>query len=379
MKFATAILMALPALTGVFIMKVDYPGKFNLDTDRAKLMGNHDVFYEGAHEWNTGEQPAHSEQNNKEEAERYFTLITDFFEYGWGDAFHMSPLRKGKSFMESMAYWENNFALSMGLKSGMQVADLGMGIGGPLRRIAEFTGANITGLTNCNYQVNRAKTITERITSQWHKDRCHYVVGDYNHLPEENFPENSFDAVYFLESLSHAEDRAPPLAEARRIVKPGGIVAGWQWMLRPEFNYSDTFHMELKRGMEYGGGLRNLNKPHERHVEYQRAGLEVQESWDMGMQAIERGWNGWWTSLTTGHDIPSMLTSSHFGRRLTMWTVWVLEVVGVAEKGTLRTAEMLEHCAWSAAKAGEMHVFTPAWVTISRVPLDKDSKPAPKL
>ena len=159
MKFSTAIMMALPALTGVFIMKVDYPGKFSLDTDRAKLMGNHEVFYEGAQDWNTGDQPAHDEQNNREAAERYFTLITDFFEYGWGDAFHMSPLKKGYSFMDSMAYWENNFALHMGLKPDMQVADLGMGIGGPLRRIAEFTGANITGLTNCDYQVQQQSSV----------------------------------------------------------------------------------------------------------------------------------------------------------------------------------------------------------------------------
>lgn len=274
LKASHIVMVGLPVLTSIFIMKVDYPGKFSLDAERASLMGGHEKFYDGAHEWDAGAQPAHDEANNKDAAERYFTLITDFFEYGWGDAFHMSPLKPGYSFRASMAYWENNFALSMGIKPGMRVADLGMGIGGPLRRIAEFTGANITGLTNCKYQVNRAKTITSKITSQWHKDRCNYVVGDYNHLPEE-FEDNSYDAVYFLESLSHSEDRVPPLSEALRIVKPGGIVAGWQWMLRPSFNYSDPYHMELKRGMEYGGGLRNLNKPAERHEEYRKAGLEV--------------------------------------------------------------------------------------------------------
>ncbi|KAK3266281.1 hypothetical protein CYMTET_25082 [Cymbomonas tetramitiformis] len=371
MGLTTMFMVLLPVLGSIFVLKVPYPGKFELDAERANILAKFDDYYSGAVEWGA-EQPSHDEANNKDAAERYFTLITDFFEYGWGDAFHMSPLKEGYSFKASMAYWEQNFALEMGLKPDMRVADLGMGIGGPLRRISEFTGANITGLTNCVHQVNRAKTITEqRISSQWHKDRCTYLVGDYNKLPAI-MEENTYDAAYFLESLSHSENRVPPLSEARRIVKPGGIVAGWQWMLRPEFNYSDPYHMELKRGMEYGGGLRNLNKPSERHLEYEAAGLEVLGSWDMGMQAIERGWNGWWTSLTSGHDIPSTLTSSHFGRKLTMWTVWVLETIGVAEKGTLRTAEMLEHCGYSAAVAGEMHIFTPAWVTIARVP------PAPK-
>merc|ERR1712167_524500 len=74
---------------------------------------------------------------------------------------------------------------------------------------------------------------------------------------------------------------------------------------------------------------------------------------------------------TTGVDLPSRLTSSHWGRKLTMGTVKILETIGVAEPGTLRTALMLEHCGYSAATAGELRIFTPAWITIARVPLDK--------
>jgi sterol 24-C-methyltransferase len=132
--------------------------------------------------------------------------------------------------------------------------------------------------------------------------------------------------------------------------------------------------MDLKRGMEYGGGLRNLNKPDARHEEYKRAGLEVLQSYDMGTDAIERGHLGWWKALTTGVDLPSRLTSSHWGRKLTMGTVKILETIGVAEPGTLRTALMLEHCGFSAATAGELGIFTPAWVTIARVPTNKNDK-----
>merc|ERR1711957_579373 len=53
-------------------------------------------------------QPGHDEQNNKAAAERYFTLITDFFEYGWGDAFHVAPLKPGWSFSRSMAEVEKH-------------------------------------------------------------------------------------------------------------------------------------------------------------------------------------------------------------------------------------------------------------------------------
>merc|ERR1711934_942936 len=346
-------------------------GANKLDVERESLLDHYDKFYDGATEWDSSQQPEHDEANNKDAAERYFTLITDFFEYGWGDAFHMAPLKPGWSFARSMAEVEKHFGTLVGMKSGAKVADLGMGIGGPMRRLVEFFGAEMTGVTICQYQVNRAWTITKAMPEWFHK-RVNYLVGDYNNLPDQNgvFTENSYDAAYFMESLSHAEDRTPPLAQAKRIVKPGHRVGAWQWMLKPAFNYSDPYHMDLKRGMEYGGGLRNLNKPHERLAEWNKAGLEVLMSYDMGDDYLKRGWVGWWVAVTHGHDIPSMLTSSYFGRRLTMVTVKFLEWVGVAEAGTYRTAVMLEHCGYSSATAGELGIFTPAWVTIGIVPPD---------
>merc|ERR1711935_592606 len=346
-------------------------GANKLDTARQELLDRYDKFYDGAKEWGTDTQPAHDEANNKDAAERYFTLITDFFEYGWGDAFHMAPLKPGWSFARSMAEVEKHFGQLVGMKPGARVADLGMGIGGPMRRLVEFTGAYMTGVTICQYQVDRAYKITEDLTG-WMKEHVNYLVGDYNNLPKQDsvFTENSFDAAYFMESLSHAEDRTPPLAQAKRIVKPGRLVGAWQWMLKPAFNYSDPYHMDLKRGMEYGGGLRNLNKPHERATEWNAAGLEILMSYDMGDDFLKRGWLGWWIAVTEGHDIPSMLTSSYYGRRFTMVTVRFLEWIGIAEAGTYRTALMLEHCGYSSATAGELGIFTPAWVTIGIVPPD---------
>ena len=201
-----------------------------------EILARYDNYYSGATDWDTAQQPAHDEHNNAAAAERYFTLITDFFEYGWGDAFHMAPLRPDWSFKRSMAYWEQNFVLTAGIQRDMKVADLGMGIGGPMRRVVEFTGANMTGVTICQHQVNRANQITSELPP-YIQDRTEYLVGDYNDLPSSMKP-SSYDAAYFMESLSHSEDRAIPLAQAAKIVKPGGIVAGWQWMLEPVWKSS---------------------------------------------------------------------------------------------------------------------------------------------
>jgi len=365
MKVASVVgLGALGVWGSWFVASVWFPGKYGLDASRVAIKEEFDKYYGTAATWG-GTDTAHDSTNNRDAAERYFTLTTDFLEWGWGDAFHMAPVKPGWTFLRSMAFWETVFAGShLGIKPDMKVADLGMGIGGPARRLSEFTGANIEGVTNCKYQLGRAATITESLP-EWHKDRLTYTEGDYNALPA-SMERGSYDRVYFMESLSHSEDRALPLEQARLLLKPDGLVGAWQWMLTPAFNYSDPSHVELKRGMEYGGGLRNLNKPEERVKEMERAGLEVIESWDMGVEGIKRGHKGWWVPIAEGHDLFTKLRSSHFGRKLTMATVWFLEAVGVAETGTYKTALMMEHCGYSAAVAGQRGIFTPMWIMIAR-------------
>ena len=211
-------------------LKSKHPPRARLETNAGKfgakeeamsseeILARYDNYYSGATDWDTAQQPAHDEHNNAAAAERYFTLITDFFEYGWGDAFHMAPLRPDWSFKRSMAYWEQNFVLTAGIQRDMKVADLGMGIGGPMRRVVEFTGANMTGVTICQHQVNRANQITSTLP-EYIQDRTERLVGDYNDLPSQMKP-SSYDAAYFMESLSHSEDRAIPPAQAAKIVKP---------------------------------------------------------------------------------------------------------------------------------------------------------------
>jgi len=174
-----------------------------------------------------------------------------------------------------------------------------------------------------------------------------------------------------MESLSHCEHREHPLKEAFRILKPGGTVGAWQWMLQPAFDYENATQLEWKRGMEYGGGLRNLNKPSERIEEFKMAGFKViEESVDMMDVAAEQGWTSWVTPLSSGHDMFTMFASSHFGRQLTSAFVWTFEKAGIIEEGTYRISKMMEHCGASTAYAGEAKVFTPLWLTIAKKPLD---------
>lgn len=79
----------------------------------------------------------------------FYTLVTDFYEYGWGDSFHFANRFIGESHKESLRRAEYFLASKLNLGEDSKALDIGCGIGGPMRAIARFSGAEITGINNC--------------------------------------------------------------------------------------------------------------------------------------------------------------------------------------------------------------------------------------
>lgn len=106
----------------------------------------------------------------------YYNLATDLYEYGWGQSFHFCRFSHGEPFHQAIARHEHYLAHSMGIQEGMKVLDVGCGVGGPAREIAKFTGANITGLNNNDYQIERA---THYAAKEGLSEQVGFVKGDF--------------------------------------------------------------------------------------------------------------------------------------------------------------------------------------------------------
>ena len=89
----------------------------------------------------------------------YYELATLFYEWGWGQSFHFAYQLKGETFSTAIARHEYYLAGRLGVKQGEQVLDVGCGIGGPMRNIARFTRANITGVTLNEVSINSINDI----------------------------------------------------------------------------------------------------------------------------------------------------------------------------------------------------------------------------
>ncbi|MEV5769289.1 methyltransferase domain-containing protein [Micromonospora sp. NPDC052213] len=108
---------------------------------------------------------------------------------------------------------------AIGLRPGEHVLDAGCGVGAPAVQLAEEHGVRVTGITVSSVQAAEARRRAERSAAA---TRIAFAHGDYNHL---DYPDDTFDAVIAVESLMHADDLAAPLAEFRRVLRPGGRLA----------------------------------------------------------------------------------------------------------------------------------------------------------
>lgn len=103
-----------------------------------------------------------------------------------------------------------------------RVLDVGSGIGGPVRTIAERTGARVTGIDLTPDFVETARRLTEAVGLE-----ADFVVGSALDLP---FSDASFDLATLLHVGMNIADKPRLFAEVARVLAPGGTFAVYDVM-----------------------------------------------------------------------------------------------------------------------------------------------------
>lgn len=97
-----------------------------------------------------------------------------------------------------------------------RVLDLGAGYGGSARRLASNHGSQVTCLNISETQNDNNRYKNRQAGLQ---DKVTVIHGSFDSIPE---PDASFDVVWSQDAILHAPDRTKVLAEAFRVLKPGG-------------------------------------------------------------------------------------------------------------------------------------------------------------
>ncbi|MDM4718662.1 methyltransferase domain-containing protein [Micromonospora sp. WMMA1363] len=149
----------------------------------------------------------------------FYDLMGTFLEAVYGDNLHYgfwvdehdeSPMPQAQERLN------DELARRLVVRAGHHVLDIGCGTGGPARRVAQVTGATVTGVTLSGGQVTRAMELAAK---EGIHERTRFAQADVTALP---FPDAHFDAALALEVLVHVPDKAAALAAAHRVLRPGG-------------------------------------------------------------------------------------------------------------------------------------------------------------
>jgi len=119
------------------------------------------------------------------------------------------------------------------LDGSSHVLDVCSGLGGPARYLAARYGCRVAGVDLTLSRCAGARRLTELVGLA---DRVAFARADAVRLP---FGDGAFDACVSQEAFLHVEDKAALLAEARRVLRPGGRLAFTDWVARPPLTPAD--------------------------------------------------------------------------------------------------------------------------------------------
>lgn len=287
----------------------------------------------------------------------FYDLVTDFYEYGWGQSFHFPTLREGESLATGLTRYQHYLALKLGLKGGDKVLDIGCGVGGPMREIAAFSGAHVTGLNNNAYQLDRSRRHTREARLESLIDHC---KGDFMALP---FADGCFDAAYEVEATCHAPDKAACYREIARVLKSGGLFAGYEWCTTDAYEPHDPIHRQLKFDIEQGNSLPELATMEQIGSFLREAGFEVLEAHDRALACDPA--SPWYSPLDGSLAFKGFRRSGP-GRIATQASVNALETLRIAPKGSAKVSRFLNQAAVDLVRAGKRGIFTPSYFFLAR-------------
>ncbi|MCY3568609.1 MAG: class I SAM-dependent methyltransferase [Chloroflexi bacterium] len=292
---------------------------------------------------------------------RFYDAVTRFYEFGWGKTFHFSPRRPGESLAESQRRHDEEVGEILQLKPGMEVADLGCGVGGPMITIGRASGANITGINFSPLQISRGERFVAKAGLS---DTCRFLYANFMDVPLED---ETFDAVYSFEAVCHAPNNLLLFQELFRLVKPGGEIAIVDWCFTDKFEPANPRHLQIRRDIETNNAVPDLLTTEQQVETVRQAGFEIIQAID---QQAEYGnpETPWYMALQ-GRDFSfSSWARTPTGRGFTAGVTKLLEFVRIAPAGTSETARFLNIAADALVEAGELEIFTPSFLVHARKP-----------
>jgi|SRR3989344_4637525 len=212
------------------------------------------------------------------EIAEYYDVTLPYYKRFWhsdseSNALHYGFWEPGTKTLKEALINQNRFSADVAeIKKGEKVLDAGCGVGGSSLWLAQNRGAYVVGITLSLKQLHKAEELTLKNGFQ---DKTEFYVRDF--LKTE-FPDNSFDIVWAMESVCYAETKRKFLEEAYRVLRPGGrVVVSDGFLLRdPQGDREEKGYAQFLEGWR----LPNLSKPDDFKNDMEKVGFRSIRFWD---------------------------------------------------------------------------------------------------
>jgi sterol 24-C-methyltransferase len=144
---------------------------------------------------------------------------------------HFGYYNKGDlwwQFNKTLRQMEEQLASKLTLPPGSKVLDAGCGVGDVASYLAAHHGLCIEGIDILDFNIAEAR---RRIKERKLEKLVHLQVMSYESL---SFPENSFDAIYTMETFVHAANPHKVLKNFYKALKPGGKLVMFEYARDPD-------------------------------------------------------------------------------------------------------------------------------------------------
>lgn len=151
----------------------------------------------------------------------------EIYRHIWGENIHIGYFeRDEESLRDAMKRSNERMAAGIGLGRGDVVLDVGSGYGALARFLARRYGCEVIASNISERELEWGRELT---AEQGLDDKVSFEWADFHALP---FDGDAFDFYWSQEAFLHAADKATVLAEARRVVKPGGAIVFTDLLVR---------------------------------------------------------------------------------------------------------------------------------------------------
>ena len=216
----------------------------------------------------------------------HYNRISGYYQSLWSNHIHHGYYKKGNESVEEATHQLLELLVDrMDINPESAVLDVGCGLGGTSRYVAEHYGCEVTGITISHEQVRLAREAASEM-----KNRPQFLLKDAHRVEYTS----EFDAVFAIEMIAHLDKRPSFFKRVHRAMKPGrrwGIAA---WIKQEGLTSEQEKNIikPIEEGMivelpTTGEYFNNITQNEFDLLYFEDISDEVSQTWDITLDIIK--------------------------------------------------------------------------------------------